>query len=145
MDTGLSKLEQFLAAVEAAIADGSFVRLALRNPFGDDKTLVSSDIKPVMVKGALKLAFTAHYKTRDLHDNHTQADAIAAAAHGARQRVPPGVPLHHDVRPALRHAGQGAAPQAERADEQGSGRPGARPGQGAADRGGEALPSRRWG
>ena len=54
------------------------MRLALRNPFGDDKTLVSSDIKPVMVKGALKLAFTAHHKTRDLHDNHSPADAIAA-------------------------------------------------------------------
>ena len=78
MDTGLSKLEQFLASVEASIADRTFVRLALRNPFGDDKTLVSSDIKPVMVKGALKLAFTAHHKTRDLHDNHSPADAIAA-------------------------------------------------------------------
>jgi len=78
MDTGLPKLDQFLAAVEAAIADGSFVRLALRNPFGADKTLVSSDIKPVMVKGALKLAFTAHHKTRDLHDNHSPAETITA-------------------------------------------------------------------
>lgn len=77
MDTGLSKLEQFLAATEAAIADGSLVRLALRSPAGTDKTLQSFDVKPITIKGGLKLSFTAHHKTRDLHDNHTPDRAIA--------------------------------------------------------------------
>lgn len=76
MDSSLSKLDQFLAALEAAVADGSFVRLALRMPFGSDETLKSIDIKPVEVRGELKLGFTAHHLTRDLVQNHPPAGAM---------------------------------------------------------------------
>jgi hypothetical protein len=77
MDQTLSKLDQFLASLDKAIADGTLVRLALRIPCGDDATLKSIDIKLVSVKGGLKLGFTFHHKTRDLIQNHAPADAIA--------------------------------------------------------------------
>ncbi len=76
MDTSLPKIDQFLAALETAVADGSFVRLSLRMPFGPDETLKSVDIKPVQVRGELKLGFTAHHQTRDLVQNHPPAGAI---------------------------------------------------------------------
>lgn len=76
MDQTLPKLDQFLAALETAIADGTLVRLALRNPHGADETLKSIDIKPVTIRGALKLGFTLHHETRDLIQNHPPEGAI---------------------------------------------------------------------
>ncbi len=76
MDTGLSKLDQFLGALDASVADGSFVRLALRQPFGADATLKGIDIRPVTIRGELKLSFTAHHQTRDLVQNHPPAGAM---------------------------------------------------------------------
>ncbi|WP_374625797.1 SAM-dependent methyltransferase [Devosia sp.] len=76
MDTSPAKLDQFLAAIEAAVADGSFVRLALRLPFGTDETLKSVDVKPATIRGDLKLSFTAHHQTRDLVQNHPPAGAM---------------------------------------------------------------------
>lgn len=76
MDTTPDKLDQFLATLQTAVADGSFVRLALRMPFGADETLKSIDIKPVEVRGELKLGFTAHHLTRDLVQNHPPAGAM---------------------------------------------------------------------
>ncbi len=76
MDQTLPKLDQFLAELDTAIADGTFVRLSLRNPFGADETLKSIDIKPVTIRGELKLGFTLHHETRDLIQNHPPAGAI---------------------------------------------------------------------
>lgn len=76
MDQTLPKLDQFLAEVETAIADGTLVRLALRNGFGADETLKSIDIKPVSIRGELKLGFTLHHQTRDLIQNHPPKGAI---------------------------------------------------------------------
>lgn len=76
MDTSLPKIDQFLAALESAVADGSFVRLALRLPFGADETLKSVDIKPATIRGDIKLSFTFHHQTRDLTQNHPPAGAI---------------------------------------------------------------------
>lgn len=76
MDTTPTRLDQFLATVEAATADGTLVRLALRMPFGADETLKSVDIKPAIIRDALKLSFTLHHQTRDLTQNHPPAGAI---------------------------------------------------------------------
>jgi SAM-dependent methyltransferase len=76
MDTSLPKIDQFLAALDSAVADGSFVRLALRLPFGADETLKSIDIKPATIREQLKLSFTFHHQTRDLVQNHPPAGAI---------------------------------------------------------------------
>jgi hypothetical protein len=76
MDTSLPKIDQFLAALEGAVADGSFVRLALRLPFGADETLKSVDIKPATIRDQLKLSFTFHHQTRDLVQNHPPVGAI---------------------------------------------------------------------
>ena len=76
MDTSLPKIDQFLAALDSAVADGSFVRLALRLPFGADETLESVDIKPATIREQLKLSFTFHHQTRDLVQNHPPAGAI---------------------------------------------------------------------
>lgn len=76
MDTSLPKIDQFLAALDASVADGSFVRLALRMPCGTDETLKSVDIKPATIRDQLKLSFTFHHQTRDLTQNHPPAGAI---------------------------------------------------------------------
>ncbi|MGC4077403.1 MAG: hypothetical protein QM702_10295 [Rubrivivax sp.] len=76
MDNALSKLDQFLAALDASVADGSLVRLALRMPFGADETLKSIDIKPATIRDALKLSFVFHHDRRDLTQNHPPAGAI---------------------------------------------------------------------
>ena len=76
MDTTLTKLDQFLAAVETAATDGTLVRLALRMPFGLDETLKSIDVKPATIRDQLKLSFTLHHQTRDLVQNHPPAGAI---------------------------------------------------------------------
>jgi SAM-dependent methyltransferase len=76
MDTSLPKIDQFLAALDSAVADGSFVRLALRLPFGADEMLKSVDIKPATIREQLKLSFTFHHQTRDLVQNHPPAGAI---------------------------------------------------------------------
>lgn len=77
MDTlAPTKLDQFLTAVDKAAADGSLVRLSLRMPFGADDTLVSVDIKPALIREALKLSFTFHHQTKDLVQNHPPAGAI---------------------------------------------------------------------
>jgi SAM-dependent methyltransferase len=76
MDQPLPKLDQFLAALETAVADGTLVRLSLRNPFGADETLKSIDIKPVTIRGELKLGFTLHHQTRDLIQNHPPKGAL---------------------------------------------------------------------
>ncbi len=76
MDSSLPKIDQFLAALDSAVADGSFVRLALRLPFGADETLKSVDIKPATIREQLKLSFTFHHQTRDLVQNHPPAGAI---------------------------------------------------------------------
>ena len=75
MDQTLTKLDQFLAELDTAIADGTLVRLSLRNPSGADETLKSIDIKPVTIRGELKLGFTFHHQTRDLIQNHPPAGA----------------------------------------------------------------------
>ena len=76
MDQPLPKLDQFLAALDTAIADGTLVRLSLRNAFGPDETLKSIDVKPVTIRGELKLGFTLHHQTRDLIQNHPPRGAI---------------------------------------------------------------------
>lgn len=76
MDTSLPKIEQFLTALDSAVADGSFVRLSLRLPFGADETLKSVDVKPATIREQLKLSFTFHHQTRDLTQNHPPAGAI---------------------------------------------------------------------
>jgi protein-L-isoaspartate O-methyltransferase len=76
MDTTRTKLDDFLAAAETAVADGTLVRIALRMPFGPDETLKSIDIKPVTIREQLKLSFTLHHQTRDLTQNHPPAGAI---------------------------------------------------------------------
>lgn len=133
MDTSLPKIDQFLAALEGAVADGSFVRLALRLPFGADETLRSVDIKPVIVRGDLKLSFTFHHQTRDLTQNHPPAGAI-----GQLKRL-----MDKDFRQAflfattfdLQFDSQGKTPRLKRTefDEQGPGLAGARPRQGPPD------------
>jgi SAM-dependent methyltransferase len=76
MDHTPSRLDTFMDRLAAAIADGSLVRLSLRMPFGADDTLVSVDIKPALIREALKLSFTFHHQTRDLVQNHPPAGAM---------------------------------------------------------------------
>jgi len=114
MDTSLPKIDQFLAALDAAVADGSFVRLALRMPCGADETLKSIDIKPATIRDQLKLSFTLHHQTRDLTQNHPPKGAL-----GQLRRL-----LEKDFRQAflfttgfdLQYDAQGKSPRLKQTD-----------------------------
>lgn len=77
MDTGLSKSEQFFAALESAFGDGTLVKLALRAYAGADPALKSVDIKPALIRKQPQLSFTWHYKTRDIVKNQPLDEALA--------------------------------------------------------------------
>lgn len=76
IDTPLSKLDQFFAALQSAFEDGSLVAVGLRAYRGDHEALKSVDIKPVTIKRQLQLSFTWHYKTRDVVKNHLLDEAL---------------------------------------------------------------------
>jgi SAM-dependent methyltransferase len=76
MDTGLSKSEQFFAALESAFGDGTIVKVALRAYAGADPTLKSIDIKPALIRKQPQLSLTWHYKTRDIVKNQPLPEAI---------------------------------------------------------------------
>lgn len=86
MDQPLAKLDEFLAALEAAMGDGTLVRAALRQPESADKTLKSIDIRPVAVKGGRKLALVVHRKTQDV----TQTVDVAAGIGMIREALSTG-------------------------------------------------------
>ncbi len=125
MDNSLSKLEQFLAALDAAVTDGSLVRLALRLPFGADETLKSVDIKPATIRGELKLSFTFHHQTRDLVQNHPPKGALGQIRKLLTADFRQGFLFTTGVRPAVRQPGQVAAAEAGGGEQQGTGGAGA--------------------
>ncbi len=68
---------EWLAALGAAVAAGSFVKLGLSKPTAAAGDLKSVDVRPIMVKRELKLSFTYHHRTRDVVKNHTADESVA--------------------------------------------------------------------
>lgn len=70
-------VKDFLPALEASLADNSFVKLSLGNYKGAEPSLKNIYVRKISVKGEEKLSFTWHYKTRDIVKNHDEEEAIA--------------------------------------------------------------------
>jgi SAM-dependent methyltransferase len=78
MSTGLApEVTEFLALLDAAIRDGSFVRLTLGKPRGgDDATLQNVYVRPVLLKAGPHLSFLWRHDTRDLTKNVEPTDGV---------------------------------------------------------------------
>jgi hypothetical protein len=70
-------VKDFLPALEASLADNSFVKLSLGNYRGAEPSLKNIYVRKISVKGTEKLSFTYSYKTRDIVKNHDTEKAIA--------------------------------------------------------------------
>ena len=75
--TERTALSSLLDALADAVAAGSFVKLTLGKPTPSAGDLKSIDLRPILVKRALKLSFTYHHQTRDVVKNHTPDEAMA--------------------------------------------------------------------
>ena len=66
---------QFLERLQAAVADGTFVRLNLGGATGRDRSIRNLFVRPVKIRGELLLTFVYRHQTRDVTKNHPPADA----------------------------------------------------------------------
>jgi SAM-dependent methyltransferase len=71
------RLAEWLGALVSALGQGSFVKLALNKPTQSAGDLKSIDMRPLLIKGEVKLSFTYHYKTNDIVKNYTIDEAKA--------------------------------------------------------------------
>lgn len=77
MSTGLApEVTEFLSLLDAAVRDGTFERLTLGKPRGDDATLRNLFIRPVRLKTGLHLGFLWRHATRDITKNVALSDAL---------------------------------------------------------------------
>jgi len=63
-------LAEFCDRLLDAVAAGSFVALTLRKPSASAGDVKSIDIRPILVKRALKLSVTTHHRTKDVVKNY---------------------------------------------------------------------------
>ncbi len=67
---------QFIDRLQAAITEGTLVRLNLGSPTGRDRSLRNLFIRPVRLRGQLHLSFVYRHATRDVTKNHLPADGV---------------------------------------------------------------------
>jgi hypothetical protein len=68
--------EEFTARLSASVADGTFARVTLGKPRGDDPTLQKIIIRPVTLKTGLHLSFVWRHDTRDITKNLLPTEAV---------------------------------------------------------------------
>lgn len=68
--------DEFAARLAASVEDGSFARLTLGKPRGEDPTLQKVIIRPVTLKAGPHLSFVWRHDTRDLTKNLAPAEAL---------------------------------------------------------------------
>ncbi len=71
------RLAEWLSALSSALGEGKFVKLALNKPTPNAGDLKSIDVRPLLIKGEVKLSFTYHHKTNDIVKNYTIDEAKA--------------------------------------------------------------------
>ena len=71
------RLKNWLSALREAVDASSFVKLQLNKPTPEAEDLKTVDVRPLMVKGELRLSFTYHHKTRDIVKNYTLDESEA--------------------------------------------------------------------
>jgi hypothetical protein len=65
---------QFLDALRASMADGSFQKLTLSRPFEREPDLKNLIVRPVMLRGGPQYSFVWRHATRDITKNHSPAE-----------------------------------------------------------------------
>lgn len=73
-------INQLLDALADAVATGGFVSLKVSAPTPTAGDLKSIEIRPIMVKRALKLSFTYHHQTRDVVKNYAPHESLPMIA-----------------------------------------------------------------
>lgn len=73
--TDTATLRLFTDALLDAVAAGHFVSCTISKPTPTAGDLKSIDIRPILIKRALKLSFTYHHRTRDVVKNYAPQDA----------------------------------------------------------------------
>jgi hypothetical protein len=68
-------ISDWLASLASAVAEGRLVKLTLSKPTASAGDVTSVDMRPIMVKRALKLSLTLHHTTRDVVKNMLPAEA----------------------------------------------------------------------
>jgi SAM-dependent methyltransferase len=71
------RLQSWLGSLREALDASGFVRLQLNKPAEEAEDLKSVDVRPLMIKGDLKLSFTFHYKTNDIVKNYSFEESAA--------------------------------------------------------------------
>lgn len=72
--------QRFLRLLETALADGSFGRLLLAKPVGEDKSIERLTVREVQLKGERHLSFLWRHQTKDVTKNHPLAEGLAQIA-----------------------------------------------------------------
>lgn len=70
-------IDQFIGHLEAAFAEGAFIKLTLSKPTGEAGDLKNLYARPALIGGKLLLSFTFRYSTRDETKNFEWPDASA--------------------------------------------------------------------
>jgi SAM-dependent methyltransferase len=71
-----SPQQEFATLLEASVRDGTFARLTLGKPRGDDPTLQKVIVRPVTLKAGPHLSFVWRHDRRDLTKNLPPAEAV---------------------------------------------------------------------
>ena len=72
--------QRFLRLLETALADGSFGRLLLAKPVGEDKSIERLTVREVQLKGERHLSFLWRHQTKDVTKNHALAEGLTQIA-----------------------------------------------------------------
>ncbi len=68
---------QFYKALNASLADGSFIKLSLGSYKGSNEGLKNLYAKKVLLKSGENLSFVYRYQTKDITKNHAVAESVA--------------------------------------------------------------------
>ena len=79
------RIGEFVAAVQAAFADGSLIRLKLGGYHGPEAELKSAEARKVSIKAGERLSFVFRYKTRDITKNLTPNETALLLASGLNE------------------------------------------------------------
>ncbi len=71
---------RFLRLLESALAEGSFVKLLLSKPSGEDKSLERLMVREVALRGERQLSFLWRHQTKDITKNHPLKEAVSLIA-----------------------------------------------------------------
>jgi Methyltransferase domain len=103
------RLVEWLSALTSALSEGRMAKLALNKPTENAGDLKSIDVRPLLIKGDVKLSFTYHYKTNDIVKNYTIEEAKALITANLSEKFANGRLFTLDADLQLTRQGEGHA------------------------------------